>query len=173
MWQSISVEGGMLKIYKFCKTYWQVQTDWQLRSNTDIIVLPSDKGRATVIMDRDDYNSKISEMLSDTTTYKKLNCGLPAALERKMNSTLLGLNRSGQIPDRLCYRLRSSSVLTPRIYGLPKIHKQDVPLHSIVSFYTSPTYQNISPVSSLRSLVRPCYMPVTPMCLLNSSLIKN
>ena len=26
----------------------------ELRSNTDIIILPSDKGRATVIMDRDD-----------------------------------------------------------------------------------------------------------------------
>ena len=123
----------------------------ELRSNTDIIVLPSDKGRATVIMDRDDYNSKLSEMLSDTTTYKKLNRDPLAALERKMNSTLLGLNRSGQIPDRLYHRLRSSSGLTPRIYGLSKIHKQNVPLRPVVSFYTSPTYQLSKHLSSLLS----------------------
>ena len=53
----------------------------ELQSNSDIIVLPSDKGRATVIMDRDDYNSKLSEMLSDTTTYKKLNHDPSAALD--------------------------------------------------------------------------------------------
>ena len=102
-------------------------------------------------MDRDDYNSKLSEMLSDTTTYKKLNHDPSAALERKMNSTLLGLNRSGQIPDRLYHRLRSSSGSTPRIYGLPKIHKQDVPLRPIVSFYSSPTYQLSKHLSSLLS----------------------
>ena len=69
----------------------------EFQSNTDIIVLPSDKGCATVIMDRDDYNLKLFEMLSDNTTYKKLNHDPSAALERKMNS--IGLNRSGQIPD--------------------------------------------------------------------------
>ena len=124
----------------------------ELQLNTDIIVLPTDKGRATVIMDRDDYISKLSEMLSDTTTYKKVNRDPSAVLEGKMNSTLLDLNRSGQIPDRLHHWLRSSSGLTPpRIYCLPKIHKQDVPHHPIVSFYTSPTYQLSKHLSSLLS----------------------
>ena len=65
-----------------------------------------------------------------------------------MNSTLLG---SGEIPDRLYHQLQSSSGLTPRIYGLPNIHKQDVPLCLIVSFYTSPTYQLSKHLSSLLS----------------------
>ena len=86
-------------------------------------------------MDRQDYESKLSTMLNDTSTYKKLNRDPSAALEKKMNSLLLQLNRSEQIPDRLYQRV------TPRIYGLPKVHKPDVPLRPIVSFYTSPTYQ--------------------------------
>ena len=45
----------------------------------------------------------------------------------------------------------SSSGLTPRIYGLPKVYKQDVPLRPIVSFYTSPTYQLSKNLSSLLS----------------------
>ena len=39
--------------------------------------------------------------------------------------------------ERLCCTARS----TPRIYGLPKIHKPDVPFRPIVSFYSSPIYQ--------------------------------
>ena len=42
--------------------------------------------------------------------------------------------------------------MTPRIYGLPnKIHKQYVPLRTIVSFCTSPTYQLSKHLSSLLS----------------------
>ena len=41
--------------------------------------------------------------------------------------------------------------MTPRIYGQPKIHKQDVRLRPIVFFYTSPTYQLSKHLSSLLS----------------------
>ena len=100
-------------------------------------------------MDHRDYESKLSTMLNDTSTYKKLNRDPSAALEKKMNSLLLQLNRSEQIPDRLYQRLRSSSGVTPRIYGLPKVHKPDVPLRPIVSLYTSPTYQLSRHLSTL------------------------
>ena len=53
----------------------------------------------------------------------------------------LQLNHSVQIPDRLYQRLRNSSEVTPKIYGLPKVHKPDVSLRPIVLFYTHPTYQ--------------------------------
>ncbi|XP_045501401.1 uncharacterized protein LOC123698697 [Colias croceus] len=43
-----------------------------LRKNEDIIVLRADKGNATVIMDTSDYNNKMSEILSDENTYKKV-----------------------------------------------------------------------------------------------------
>ena len=45
------------------------------------------------------------------------------------------------IPNTLYYRLRSSARSTPLLYGLLKIHKPEVPLQPIASFYTSPTYQ--------------------------------
>ena len=113
----------------------------ELKNNESIMILPADKGRATVIMDKDDYDRKMVSMLNDADVYKKLTRDPCPGLERKMNSTLLKLNRSLQIPDPLYNRLRSSGVQTPRIYGLPKIHKQDTPLRPIISFYTSPTYQ--------------------------------
>ena len=92
-------------------------------------------------MDREKYNTKLLTMLKDVSVYEQLKKDPSAGLERKMNSTLLQLNRCGKIPDFLYNRLRSSGGQTPRIYGLPKIHKDDVPLRPIVSFYTSPTYE--------------------------------
>ena len=104
----------------------------ELKKIEGIVFLPADKGRATVIMDRDKHNEKILAMLSDEDVYRQLKGDPTASLERKINSTLLNLNKYSH--------LRSSGGLTPRIYVLPKILKQNVPLRPIVSFYTSLTY---------------------------------
>ena len=43
--------------------------------------------------------------------------------------------------NHLYNRLRSSAGGTPLFYGLPKVHKPNVPLRPIASFVGSPTYQ--------------------------------
>ncbi len=111
-----------------------------LIKDNSILILPTDKGRATVILDKSEYHQKILSMLSDDKTYKKLKRDPALALERKMNSLLLSLKRAGSLPDALYYRLRSSAKTTPLLYGLPKIHKPNTPLRPIVSFINSPTY---------------------------------
>ena len=49
-------------------------------------------------------------------------------------------NTSKKIKQDKYYWLHSSKGVVPRFYGLPKIHKTDVPLRPIVSFINSPTY---------------------------------
>ena len=105
------------------------------------MILPADKGNATVVMNNDEYESKVTSMLKDEQTYKELKKDPAPALERKMNAKLLSLNREGSIPDVLYTRLRSSCGKTPLLYGLPKVHKPNVPLRPIASFIQSPTYQ--------------------------------
>ena len=58
-----------------------------------------------------------------------------------MNALLLQLKKKGSIAQNLYNLLRSSGGSTPLLYGLPKIHKPNVPLRPIVSFMQSPTYQ--------------------------------
>ena len=43
-----------------------------LAKNKDITILPADKGKATVIMDTEDYELKVKEMLDDKRTYEAL-----------------------------------------------------------------------------------------------------
>ena len=44
-------------------------------------MLPADKGRATVVMDRVDYDKKLQEVLDDQKTYRKLKKDPAPALE--------------------------------------------------------------------------------------------
>ncbi|KAM3821640.1 sulfotransferase 1 family member D1-like isoform 4-T4 [Vipera latastei] len=42
----------------------------QLQDDTSIVILPADKGRATVVMDRPDYIHKALTLLNDTSAYR-------------------------------------------------------------------------------------------------------
>ena len=111
-----------------------------LAHDESILVLPADKGKAMVVMNRTDYDAKKLMMLKDESTYRLLEKDPTSALARRMNSTLMKLKQSGRLPDRVYACLRSSAGKTPLLYGLPKIHKPDVPLCPIVLFVSSPTY---------------------------------
>ena len=77
-------------------------------------------------------------MLADDKTYQPVEKDPTLPLERKMNALLLQLKKKGSIDQNLYNRLHSSGGSTPLLYGLPKIHKPDVPLRPIVQ---SPMYQ--------------------------------
>lgn len=58
------------------------------------MILPADKGRATVLLDRDEYDKKFQDMLDDTKVYQRLKRDPTPALERRINSTLFALENS-------------------------------------------------------------------------------
>ena len=108
----------------------------ELKKDTILSILPADKVRATVVMDRSTYEEQLGVLLSDRSSYiiAKDHC---ISLQRKMNAKLLELNVLSTTDYN---KMRCSSGRTPSIYGLPKIHKPGIPLRPIVSFYSSPTY---------------------------------
>ena len=87
-----------------------------LQDNAEIIILPADKGRTTVIMNKSDYIEKANTLLRDTEDKDKLE-------EASYN------------------RIRPNDASTAKFYGLPKIHKEKIPLPPIVSLPGSPTYE--------------------------------
>ena len=94
----------------------------ELRQDTSLVILPADKGRATVVMDKSSYDTKVKTMLSDTTTYKILPKDPTSSLQREMNAILLSLRRSDHLSESQCNKLRSSAGHIPFLYALPKIH---------------------------------------------------
>ena len=63
----------------------------QLAIDKDIVILPADKGRATVVMNQSDYSAKMQAMLDDRDIYQPLSKDPTSSLESKMNRILLKL----------------------------------------------------------------------------------
>lgn len=61
----------------------------------DILILPADKGWATVVMARDDYLDKMNVLLTDEKMYQPLEKDPTPSLEWKMNALHLQLKRKG------------------------------------------------------------------------------
>ena len=136
-----------------------------LRKRDGVVILPADKGRATVIMDRCDYDEKMNRMIKEGDTYKELSRDPVQSVERKVNAMLQRMKKQGSIQPELYNRLHSSGGLTPLLYGLPKVHKPDVPLRPIVSFMQSPTYQ----LSRHLSMILKPLIGNTSSCVRNSA----
>ena len=94
---------------------------------------------STVVMNRVDYDDKINTLLSDMQTYQPLQSDPSSACERKLKSILSRMK--DRTPDSIYRVINTTDGNTPRLYGIPKLHKPGVPMRPIVSFIGSPTYQ--------------------------------
>ncbi|BHF71353.1 hypothetical protein SprV_0401441100 [Sparganum proliferum] len=95
----------------------------ELKADKDLVIVPADKGRATVVLDRADYLQKAKGLLEDRQFYVSCATNPLKALTREINATLLALENSGAITptDRRMARPQDTALAT--IYGLPKVHK--------------------------------------------------
>ena len=98
-----------------------------LRTDKSIHILKADKGNATVVLDRIEYDNKILALLN-TPTYRELKSDPTARIERKVCSKLSDLKKAKIFSQKVYDLLRPSATVCSKFYGLPKIHKPDVPL---------------------------------------------
>ncbi|XP_077492345.1 uncharacterized protein LOC144103522 [Amblyomma americanum] len=84
----------------------------RLQKNEAIVILPADKGNATVVLDRTEYIKKMSALLEDKNTYTKINRDPTRKIEAELQKLLAD--------------------------GVPKVHKEGTPLRPIVDFTRSP-----------------------------------
>ena len=113
---------------------------FELKKDQDIIILPADKGRTTVILDKQDYKEKVDNLLADTSTYTKLSRNPTSKFKNKLVNILRDWKRSKSISDQLYWRIYPEGDEPPKFYGTPKIHKSGSPLRPIVSACGSITY---------------------------------
>ena len=113
----------------------------KLRKNKDIVIFKPDKGSGVVILNKAYYERKMLQILNDDRKFCELRklpqCDKTASNERKLQSLLLCLKKSNQINDGFYQRARSIDSERPRMYGLPKTHKEGTPLRPILSMIKS------------------------------------
>ena len=121
-------------------------------NDINIKIIPADKGRAIVVMETNDYHKKVTDLLADKETYLKIidkrrNPCLKT--EKDLNKLLQNIRKSPceqdqtkkQIQDKLYNQLHSTDGTPARFYGMPKVHKVNVPLRPITSCISFPAYE--------------------------------
>ena len=129
-----------------------------LSNDEDIVILPADKGKATVILDKEEYEQKAMDILTKPP-FKKLNRDPTKRNENRVNNGLKRLLNKKAIDTGTYNRLRVSmnGSRPPLFYGSVKIHKPDRPLRPIVSAIGSSTYNLSKYVSNiLADYVKQC-----------------
>ena len=111
----------------------------ELKKDRDHIVLTSDKGVAMVIMDRKDYISKANNLLSQNT-YRSIPQDPTNTIKNKLTNILKRVKSQTGLNNQTYKGMDLTGCVSPKFYGLPKIHKPDTPLRPIVSSCGSVTY---------------------------------
>jgi len=103
-----------------------------LKQDDSNMILPADKGRASVVLNTDTYHDKMKTLI-ETGPYQLLNKDPTDRLSRKLTEKHLSLKRSGHLSETVYNKIKPRHKQPPRMYGQPKIHKLEIPLRPTVS----------------------------------------
>ncbi|XP_072021516.1 uncharacterized protein [Amphiura filiformis] len=112
-----------------------------LKTEDSIVILPADKGKATVVLDKQEYNEKAEILLSDKKTYEELPSDPTQKYKRKLVAILTRLTNEEKISKTKYKQLYPTAENVPRLYCTPKIHKPNAPLRPIVDYTSTIGYE--------------------------------
>ena len=117
----------------------------ELGKDKSLIVCSPDKGREVVLLNRTDYINKMNAILSDGSKFKKITEKDPfretIAHEDRINRFLNKLKDNSIISSQQYDNLYASGSAPGTLYGLPKVHKPDLPIRPILAAYKTASYK--------------------------------
>ena len=112
------------------------------------MVLTADKGVSLVVLDKEDYIHKAEELLHQPN-YKALISDPTTKHKNKLIALLKTIKAEGGMNDSLYKKLYPTGASSPKFYGLPKVHKEGIPLRPIVSSVGSVSYETAKELSRI------------------------
>lgn len=116
-----------------------------LTENQQIVVIKSDKGNNTIILNRSEYEQSIESLLNDESVYKKTKRNPTSRIEKLINDMVTTWQLNNRITEEEEEYLKTRNSVAPAIYGLGKLHKwvqgKILPMRPVVSTVQSPTYK--------------------------------
>lgn len=112
-----------------------------LREKDDLVVTKADKGKTIVVMKRDEYNEKMNSLVNDEATYEPIGNDPTKRTLKKINTIIDNWHERGFIQYSERTKLKIFNCNPPRVYGLPKTHKEGRPLRIINSTIGTATYR--------------------------------
>ena len=123
-------------------------------SNKPIKVCKFDKGNGFVILNNSDYFSKLEKVVEGSqfkkiTVVRKNGKCPPQKDEEYLNSLLLKLVANKHLSGDVAKELKSKGAQPAKLYGLPKVHKADIPMRPVLSMIGSAQYGTAKFLDSL------------------------
>ena len=91
-------------------------------------------------MDKKDYTQKMKQLLDDNNTYSLLKMDPTNRQKNRLINILRSMKTEGRLEDHTYKKMYLTGASSPKLYGLPKIHKKNIPLRTIVLSQGSVTY---------------------------------
>ncbi|XP_075162762.1 uncharacterized protein LOC142235391 [Haematobia irritans] len=110
-----------------------------LKTHKNISILNADKGNVTVAMEKRDYKDRMQKIVGDIMSYQRLNKDPTQGLQKKNNEIVDELFKNNIISESEKRRMKTEIATAPRLYGVPKIHKDNFPLRPICSSVNAPS----------------------------------
>ena len=112
----------------------------ELRKDDTRVILTVDKGVSLVVMNKEEYIKKAEELLL-TDTYRMISNDLTNKHQTKLIKLLKTIKAEGRISEAVYKMLYPTGARVPKFYGLPKVHKEGIPLRPIVSSIGAASYE--------------------------------
>ena len=132
-----------------------------LSDDLSVVITQADKGGGVVIIDKADYVNKMNVLLDDKATYKKKTPGFIEKESKKFNQEARKLLKKSERGKQLLHLLEEKPV-APRMRGLPKLHKENIPMRPITSGIGSAPHRLAKvlakPLSANLSAVSECHL---------------
>ena len=104
----------------------------ELQSDTLIVILPAEKGRSTVILNREECLESFMDHINNGQSYH--------IIKTKTLKQLKDLKNNKIIYNKLHFCLKPTYSLVPNFYDQPRMYKPGVPIRPIVSYSSLPLY---------------------------------
>ena len=131
-------------------------------NDNNLLAVPFDKGIGFCIMTVENYQEKLDAVLNlsqfeEVVTKKRINEKSPVIKEEeRVRDALKELKESGDIDEALFDKLKPIGSQPPRLYGLAKIHKTNVPVRPVLSMPGSAYHKIGLKVAEWLSVVPEC-----------------
>lgn len=131
------------KTYRLNRSVWLEFLHYRVsrfvRLNSGLIIARSDKGKHTVLMQKELYVQKVDQLILMTDDYVRIDDINILELERRNNEFVIKLKALGSLND--INEFIDFCTTPARMYGLIKIHKKDFPVRPITSACSSPGFK--------------------------------
>lgn len=108
-------------------------------NSNDLVLTKADKGNTIVVMNRDSYKEKVEEVIHGED-FVRLRSDPTKKFKSEVRNLITDSTFVFSNPDKAKDKIVPMNSLPPILYGLPKIHKDNIPIRPVVSYIGAPAY---------------------------------